>query len=88
MTSEQEKVPTNDEMGGERISESKMQKIGQFTINSSKNLGKYMLETLKEMFVANFICSSFRCAIKFLTRVISSLLLNGLGLAPVLFQLY
>ena len=50
MTSEQEKVPTNDEMGGERISESKMQKIGQFTINSSKNLGKYMLETLKEMF--------------------------------------
>ncbi len=50
MTSEQEKVPTNDEMGGERISESKMQKIGQFTINSSKDLGKYMLETLKEMF--------------------------------------
>ena len=30
--------------------ETKMQKIGKLTVKTSKNLGKYMLETLKDMF--------------------------------------
>lgn len=50
MVSEQEKIPTNEEITGEGISETKMQKISKFMVKGSKNLGKYMLETLKEMF--------------------------------------
>ncbi|MHA1444424.1 MAG: hypothetical protein ACTSR4_06715, partial [Candidatus Hodarchaeales archaeon] len=50
MVSEQEKIPTNDEMTGEGISETKMQKFSKFMVKGSKNLGKYMLKTLKEMF--------------------------------------
>ena len=50
MVSEQEKIPTDDERTRDEISESKMQKIGKFTVIKSKNLGKYMLETLEEMF--------------------------------------
>ena len=50
MVSEQEKTLTNEEMTGEGFSETKMQKISKFMVKSSKNLGKYMLETLKEMF--------------------------------------
>ncbi|MHA1513836.1 MAG: hypothetical protein ACTSRJ_07255, partial [Candidatus Hodarchaeales archaeon] len=34
----------------EGISETKMQKFSKFMVKGSKNLGKYMLETLKEMF--------------------------------------
>ncbi len=50
MVIEQEKIPTNEEITGEGISETKMQKISKFMVKGSKNLGKYMLETLKEMF--------------------------------------
>lgn len=50
MVSEQENTPTNDEISSKGISETKMQKIGKFTVKTSKNLGKYMQETLKEMF--------------------------------------
>ena len=50
MASDQDKLPTDDEMNREEISKTKMQKISRFTVKTSKNLGKYMLETLKEMF--------------------------------------
>jgi hypothetical protein len=50
MESEQEKLHIINGLNGDRLSETKFQKISNFTIKSSKNLGKYMLETLKEMF--------------------------------------
>lgn len=50
MESDQEIVSKNDEMNGDANSETRMQKIGKFTSKASKNLGNYMIETLKEMF--------------------------------------
>ncbi|MHA1542897.1 MAG: hypothetical protein ACTSQH_07960 [Candidatus Hodarchaeales archaeon] len=50
MESEQEKISKNGEMTRDTNSETKMQKIVRFTSKASKNLGAYMLETLKEMF--------------------------------------
>jgi hypothetical protein len=47
---DQEKISKNGEMTKDTNSETRMQKIGRFTAKTSKNLGAYMLETLKEMF--------------------------------------
>ncbi len=50
MVGDQEKMSRNDEMIGDANSETKAQKIRRFTTKASKNLGNYMIITLKEMF--------------------------------------
>ena len=50
MVNDQEKMSKNAEMTGDPNAETKLQKIGRFTSKASKNLGNYMIITLKEMF--------------------------------------